>query len=435
MKKPELTAPAGNTEKLKYALAFGADAVYAGQPRFSLRARENGFKELDDIAEAIDYVHTQGKRFYLTSNIIPHNNKVESFKRSLYDYMELGPDALIMTDPGMIQFVRRNFPGQAIHLSVQANCTNWVTARFWYELGISRIILSRELNISEIKLIHEKVPEVELEVFVHGAVCMAYSGRCLLSNYLSHRDSNQGVCSNACRYKYQLYAGNERQSDRYVPVDGEFYLKEQENAGADLMHLDEDQYGAYILSSRDICAIDYLEQLRDAGAVSFKIEGRTRSLYYLCQAVRSYKGAVDDLETGNGISPEHRETLDKLDSRGYFPGFYGRNKEPAQNYATTRVLSESAKVAAVVRGYDKVTGQALISVKGCVEEGDRLEAVTPAGSDLFQATGLRNHKGQEVQVLSPGLENCRISMREDPGAFCMLVKILESKTEKLGKEV
>jgi putative protease len=411
-------------EKLRFALEYGADAVYAGQPQFSLRARENSFMTPEDIEQAIAYTHSKGKKFFLTSNIIPHNNKIKAFQQSLADYIELKPDALIMSDPGMIHYIRQNFPHQDIHLSVQANCTNWSTAAFWRDLGVKRLILSRELNIREVSLIHQEVPDIELEVFVHGAICMAYSGRCLLSNFMNHRASNQGACSNACRFKYELYAKNEPQSEDYVPLEGEFYLKESENEGGGMMAVDEDPYGTYIMNSKDMCAIEHLDKLRDAGVVSFKIEGRTKSLYYLSQAVRSYRGAIDDLEAGKPWDPQHLENIQKLDSRGYIPGFFIPQRDLPQNYETTRVISETAKVAGVVRSYDPETKKAFISVKGQIFEGDTLELVTPEGSIAFTATGLVNHKKVAVDKISPGMEGCQIDLDKDPGEFGILIKLL-----------
>jgi putative protease len=329
-----------------------------------------------------------------------------------------------MSDPGMIQYVRDNFTRQQIHLSVQANCTNWTSAEFWHRMGITRIILSRELHIKEIKQIHEKVPAVELEVFVHGAMCMAYSGRCLLSNYMAFRDSNQGVCANSCRHKYSLYSSNRPQADDYVPLQGDFYLKESEGADTGLFILDEDQYGTYILNAKDICAIEQLEDLVNAGVASFKIEGRTRSLYYVTQTVRSYRGAVDDMQKPGPLNSEHVQNVQKLDSRGYAPGFLvSRNRELLQNYTATHVRSETAQVAAFVKSYDAAAGKAIISVKGPVGEGDPLEVVTPEGNRIIKALGLQNHKGETVARLSPGLKNCRLDLDEDPGKFCLLISL------------
>ncbi len=422
----ELLTPAGDFEKLKFALVFGSDAVYAGQPQFSLRSRENSFKISNDIADAIEYTHSKNKKFYLASNIIPHNNKIEAFQKSLSEFIEMKPDALIMTDPGIIHFVRQNFPKQDIHLSVQANCTNWSTAKFWRDLGIKRIILSRELNIREISLIHEKVPDLELEVFVHGAICMAYSGRCLLSNYMSHRDSNQGACSNACRFKYSLYAQNEAQDENYTPLEGQFYLKEETNQ-TDFMPVDEDEYGTYIMNSKDMCAIEHLEKLQKAGVVSFKVEGRTKSLYYLVQVTRTYSQAIQDLQQGKPFNSKLMDQLYQLDHRGYIPGFFIHDRSDLkQNYEQTRVRSETAHVAGVIRGYNLETKQAVLSVKGQIYEGDELMVITAEiqTPNIIKAKNLMNHRGEFTDKISPGMDNCKIKLDQDPGEFAILIKLL-----------
>lgn len=422
----ELLAPAGDFEKLRYALAFGANAVYAGQPQFSLRARENGFSTPDSIAEAIEYTHKLGRKFFLTSNIIPHNNKIKVFQKSLSEFVEMKPDALIMTDPGMIGYIRKNHPHQEIHLSVQANCTNWSTARFWYDLGVKRIILSRELNLREIREIHQNVPEVELEVFVHGAICMAYSGRCLLSNYMSNRDSNQGMCSNACRLSFSLYAKNTPQDENYTPLEGEFYLKApEEGEGGGMMLIDEDQYGTYIMNSKDMCAIELLQELKEAGICSFKIEGRTKSLYYLSQVVRNYRGAIDDVEAGRPISAQYIEGIKKVDNRGSIPGFFKPQRELPQNYESTRVKSETAQVVGFVREYVQEKGKARLSVKGQILEGDLLELTTPETTFQFRAQGLVNHRREAVQKLDSGMEYCLLDVPFHPGPYAFIVKILE----------
>ena len=288
--KPELLAPAGDLKRMEYALAYGADAVYAGQPAFSLRARENGFRSLDDLAKGIEICHAKGKRFHLTSNVISRNSKVAPFQKALLEACKLGPDALIVADPGIIQFIHKECPEIPIHLSVQANTTNYLTAQFWQSMGVSRIILSRELRLGEILEIKEKCPGLELEVFVHGNVCMAMSGRCMLSNWTTHRDANQGMCNNSCRMPYRLYANPEVQSDDYQAHVGEFFLERTnatEGRAAELIGLDEDRWGTYFMSSRDLCALDSIPDLVNAQLSSFKIEGRTRSVYYLSSVVHA----------------------------------------------------------------------------------------------------------------------------------------------------
>jgi len=216
--KPELLSPAGSLKNMRYAFAYGADAVYAGQPRYSLRVRNNEFKSLEVLRSGIDEAHRQSRKFYLASNLAPHNNKVRSYIRDLEPIIEMGPDALIMSDPGLIMLVRERWPEQAIHLSVQANAVNYAAVKFWQGVGLSRVILSRELSLEEIAEIRQQVPEMELEVFVHGALCIAYSGRCLLSGYMTHRDANQGACTNSCRWKYDAHEAIENEVGDLVPA-------------------------------------------------------------------------------------------------------------------------------------------------------------------------------------------------------------------------
>ena len=310
MLTPELLMPAGDMEKMKYAFAFGADAVYLGIPRFSLRARENGFKSFEQVAEAVNYAHSLGKKAYVTANIFPHNNKLPSFDKYIAQLLDLcKPDAWIMSDPGLIMLMMEHFPKEIIHISVQANTINYASVKFWQRNGAKRIIVSREIAIKEMKEIHEVCPDMELESFVHGAICMAYSGRCLISNYLSNRDGNQGACTNSCRWQYKVYKKGEvqpdscckednpnktetAQGDEYVPLKDQFYVKESERPD-ELFELDEDEHGSYLMNSKDLCAIDSLEELYDAGVCSFKVEGRSKSVYYLAMITRAYRGATE----------------------------------------------------------------------------------------------------------------------------------------------
>jgi len=220
--KPELLSPAGSLKNMRYAFAYGADSVYAGQPRYSLRVRNNEFNH-ENLAIGINEAHAQGKKFYVVVNIAPHNSKLKTFIRDLKPVVEMQPDAFIMSDPGLIMLVREHFPEMEIHLSVQSNAVNWATVKFWHQMGLTRVVLSRELSLDEINEIREKVPEMELEVFIHGALCMAYSGRCLLSGYINKRDPNQGTCTNACRWKYNVTEGKEDETGqivhKYQPID------------------------------------------------------------------------------------------------------------------------------------------------------------------------------------------------------------------------
>lgn len=400
MVRPELLAPAGDPLRLRYALAYGADAVYAGQPAFSLRARENGFRTLDEISEGIGLCHSLGRKFYLASNVIARNAKVPSFCKTLLEVAELKPDALIVADPGIVGFLRKEAPELELHLSVQANTTNYLTAGFWRDLGVKRVILSRELSLREVVEIAERVEGLELEVFVHGNVCMAMSGRCMLSNWVSHRDANQGICNNSCRMPYRLYANAEVQGDSYREHEGEFLLERSDEAHDPIL-LDEDRWGTYFMSSRDLCAIGLLPELMAANICSFKIEGRTRSVYYLSQVVHAYREAIDSvLETGK-VSAEAFKAISFTDSRGRMQGF-GKGAELPQNYSATQERSKCGCVAAqVVRETSDNLYE--VQVKNAFSPGGRFELLSPKfGNTECGVLAAFNQKGEAVERLHPG---------------------------------
>ncbi len=385
-KKLELLMPAGNLEKLKYAIGYGADAVYAGVPMFSLRARENQFS-WETLAEGVEYCHSRGKKIYFTANIYAHNVKIGPFMKAFEKMQALKPDAYIMSDPGLINLVRKNFPDAEIHLSVQANNTNWAQVEFWKEIGIKRIILSRELSLREVKEIHEKCPDMELEFFVHGAICMAYSGRCLLSNYFSHRDPNQGTCSHSCRWEYkvfkkdaspeELYDSTGRPED-YQELTGEFYLEEMERPGEKLP-IDEDEYGTYIMNSRDMCLVSYMQELADAGIVSFKVEGRSKTVNYLAGVGRAYRPALDAVEKGESYDiAKLSDEVFAISNRGYTPGFLvGNPGEKAIYFEKNKDLHEEDPIG-IVKGYDEKRKMARIEVKNRIDLGEPLVLISPS---------------------------------------------------------
>ena len=438
MTKPELLLPAGDFEKLKFAFQYGADAVYAGVPAFSLRARENDFK-IDGVKEAIDYTHALGKKIYLTVNIFPHNSKLEPMRRAITAMAELKPDAFIMADPGVIYFAKEICPDIPIHLSTQANNINWASAKFWKEQGISRIILSRELSLREVKTIHEKVPDVELEFFVHGSICMAYSGRCLLSNYMSYRDANQGTCAHSCRWQYKVYKGHEQDHNPeyevvasedeltmdgvydpvYKPLEGNFYLEEQQRPG-EFLEADEDEYGTYIMNSRDLCAAEYLQELKDAGVSSFKVEGRSKSIYYVASVARTYRKAIDEMEQGIKPTFDYVSELAKTANRGFIPGFLVSNpKEKAQWYEKN-VQLQTYEFAGVVREV-MPDGMTRVEVRNRFEMGQELEVFFPDfGMDFIQIVGLmQNPLGEIVEVAHGGAGDIFIKLDKDvfPGVL------------------
>ena len=311
MKTPELLAPAGTLKKLRYAFAYGAHAVYAGMPRYSLRVRENDFVRLPNLAEGIDVAHALGKKFFLACNVLPHNSKVKTFIDDVAPIIELNPDALIMADPGLIMMVRERWPELPIHLSVQANTVNYAAVKFWQSLGITRIILSRELSLDEIEEIRQQCPDMELEVFVHGALCIAYSGRCLLSGYFNHRDANQGTCTNSCRWEYNVHPAQLDETGGAKPVTsttlngsaaarhidaGQVYLLEERERPGEMMSVEEDEHGTYIMNSKDLRAVQYVERQVNIGVDSLKIEGRTKSHYYAARSAQVYRRAIDDAD-------------------------------------------------------------------------------------------------------------------------------------------
>lgn len=418
-KKPELLAPAGDLVRMRYALAYGADAVYAGQPAFSLRSRENGFKNLDDLAEGIAYTHSLGKKFYLTSNVIPRNVKVEAFQKALLSALELKPDALIVADPGFVGWLRKERPETEVHLSVQANTTNYLAASFWKDLGVRRIILSRELRLSEILEIKEKVPDLELEVFVHGAVCMAMSGRCMLSNWVTHRDANQGACDNSCRMPYRLYANGGPQEDVYCEHEGSFTLQRTDRPELNPIALDEDTWGTYFMSSRDLCALEVIPELVAGGLDSFKIEGRTRSVYYLSQVVRAYRMAIDAVVAGGAVPAESIRAMSYVDGRGFMPGFL-RGPLP-QNYEATHVDAAGGCVAAQVLEQDALTGALKVNVKNPFSVDDKLELMTPEGMLPVEVESLLDFRGGAADRLNPGTEG-RVFLKNDVSQIAKVAK-------------
>lgn len=322
-KKPEILAPASNLKKIKYAIAYGADAVYCGLPDFSLRARINDFtaKNLD---EAITYVHDQGKKIYVTINIFAHNGHIERLPAHLEKLKNNLPDAIIISDPGILQIVRKALPKIEIHLSTQANCTNWKAAKFWYDQGIKRIILARELTLKEIKRIHKKVPKLKLECFVHGAMCMSYSGRCMLSKYFTGRSANLGDCTHPCRWKYNLFVEEKERPNIFLPVY-------------------EDDSGTYIFNSKDLCLIKYLDQLKKAGISCFKIEGRSKSIFYIALITKYYKLARDKKENAQKLFNE----IKKMANRGFTTGFIlGKDKYDLPANLSSEALAKEEALAA-----------------------------------------------------------------------------------------
>ncbi|TBU92885.1 prephenate-dependent tRNA uridine(34) hydroxylase TrhP [Phytopseudomonas dryadis] len=407
---PELLSPAGSLKNMRYAFAYGADAVYAGQPRYSLRVRNNEFDHAH-LAQGIAEAHAQGKRFYVVVNIAPHNAKLKTFLDDLQPVIEMAPDALIMSDPGLIMLVREQHPRMPIHLSVQANAVNWASVAFWQSQGLQRVILSRELALGEIEEIRQRVPAMELEVFVHGALCMAYSGRCLLSGYLNRRDPNQGACTNACRWQYDVKAASENELGEIVrqveptlgigaPSERVFVLEDGIEAGQQ-MPVFEDEHGTYIMNSRDLRAVQHVEQLVRLGVHSLKIEGRTKSHYYCARTAQVYRQAIDDAVAGRPFDRSLMDSLESLAHRGYTEGFLRRHvHDEYQNYQHGSSLSERQQFVGEFTG-ERRGELAEVRVKNRFAVGDGLELMTPQGNLRFTLEHLENARGQHVPV-APG---------------------------------
>jgi putative protease len=417
VKTPELLAPAGSLLMARTALDFGATAIYAGQPRYSLRVRNNDFGTLENLAAGIGETQARGGKFYLVSNILPHNAKLKTYLDDMAPVMALKPDALIMADPGLMLMIRERWPEMPIHLSVQANTVNHAAVKFWRSVGVSRVILSRELSLDEVAEIRQECPDTELEVFVHGALCIAYSGRCLLSGYFNHRDPNQGSCTNSCRWDYKVHEGNEDGSgDVALAVapaptlprapstlrrPGAAWLLEEKERPGEYMPIEEDEHGSYILNSKDLRAIEYVAKLAEIGVDSLKIEGRTKSPYYVARTCQSYRRAIDDAVAGRPFDAQLIGQLDGLANRGYTAGFYDRHPDrDYQNYLSGSSESSRSLYVGDVLGYD-AEGLAEIAVKNHFAVGDRIEILRPAGNLDLVIEAMKNRDGEAVAV-APG---------------------------------
>lgn len=403
MKKVELLAPAGNLEKLKMAIVYGADAVYAGGEEYGLRAYADNFNE-DDLRAGIEFAHTRGKRIYLTMNIIPHNDDLNAMPDYVRKVQDMGVDAIILSDPGVYSIVRETAPEMEIHLSTQANNTNWRSAKFWYEHGIKRIILARELSLNEIREIRKKVPEeLELEIFIHGAMCISYSGRCLLSNYMAGRDSNRGLCAHPCRWKYYLV--EEKRPGEYMPIY-------------------ENERGTFIYNSKDLCMIEHIPGMLDAGVQSFKIEGRMKSSYYVATVVKAYREAIDTYYENPDkyeFNPRWIEEISKASHREYTTGFYlGKPAGKHQIYHTSSYIREYDFVG-MVMGYDKNTGIAAVEQRNRMFSGDEIEVVRPKG-DFFKQKirSMKNADGEDIDVAPHPQMKVYMHMDQEVEEFTML---------------
>ena len=407
--KPELLSPAGSLKHMRFAYAYGADAVYAGQPRYSLRVRNNEFSKEDVLARGIEEAHAMGKLFFLASNIAPHNSKLKTYMDDLEPVIAMRPDALIMSDPGLIMMVRERWPEQVIHLSVQSNVVNYAAVKFWQNMGLKRIILSRELSLKEVAEIRERCPDIELETFVHGALCIAYSGRCLLSGYMSHRDSNQGACTNSCRWKYDVHEARETGTGDTVPLalpqpepdgDSPVILLEEQNRPGELMPAFEDEHGTYIMNSKDLRAVQHVEKLTRMGIDSFKIEGRTKSVYYVARTTQVYRQAIDDALADRPFDMGLMDELEGMANRGFTEGFYRRHP-PGEYQNYERGFSTSHKQQFVGAILDSNENWLSVDVRNRFETGDHLQLMTTNGNFSFELPTIIGHNENSVDV-APG---------------------------------
>ena len=427
MKKIELLSPAGSIKKMQYAFAYGADAVYAGQPRYSLRVRKNEFNHLEKIAEAISMAHAQGKDFLVASNLAPHNNKVRTYLRDMEPVIAMGPDALIMSDPGLIMMVREKWPDMDIHLSVQANAVNWATVKFWESQGLTRVILSRELSLDEVEEIRQHCPDIGLEVFVHGALCIAYSGRCLLSGYMTHRDGNQGACTNSCRWKYDVHEAKETlEGDIIAEPDNPVFLLQEEERPGEYMPAFEDEHGTYIMNSKDLRAVQHVKRLIDIGIDSIKIEGRTKSHFYAARTAQVYRQAIDDALAGNEFNMGLMDNLESLSNRGFTEGFYRRHlPKDYQNYESGASRPTKQMFVGEVIERDSATGDLLVDVKNKFSVGDEIELMSPSGNYSFQLEEMHNDVGEGIDVALGSGRVVRIPVPENiEPEFALLMKSL-----------
>ncbi len=402
--KPELLAPAGAPENLRQALAYGADAVYAGIPRWSLRVRGNGFAR-SDFADGILRAHALGRKFYAVLNVIPHMRRLKGFADALKEVAALKPDALIMADPGLIMEARELCPEIPVHLSVQANTVNALSVKFWQRCGISRCILARELPLSEIAMIREACPDTELEVFVHGALCIAVSGRCLISGLLARRDANTGACNNSCRWPFRMrnvhstVCGEEAEEDDLV-LKAE--LEDTDNRPGQWMDMEEDAHGTYLMNSKDLCALPVLKKLMEIGVDSLKIEGRSRSAFYTGAVTRAYRLAIDALASGKDVPDLSYEIVNSLPSRGYTTALL----EPGRPDATQDYLQNSPypgrwRICGGISAQDP-DGTLHITVKNRFGGGKDVLLFTPEGIKRLRTDHMRDANTGEIVADAPG---------------------------------
>ena len=392
----ELLIPAGNLENLKVAIDYGADAVYIGGEFFSLRAKAKNFSK-EDMKAGIDYAHKRGKKVYVTANILGHNEDLEAARGYFEELKEIGPDALIISDPGIFTIAKEVWPEVEIHISTQANNTNYGTYLFWWKLGATRVVTARELSLEEIKKIRENIPvQMEIETFVHGAMCMAISGRCLLSNYMTGRDANRGDCAQACRWKYSLV---------------------EETRPGETMPVYEDEHGTYIFNSKDLCTIEMIDKILDAGVDSLKIEGRMKGIYYVSNCVKVYKDALNSYYSGNyEYNPEWRNELESISNRSYTEGFYhGKAGKESLNYNNRNSYSQTHKLVAKIE--KKLSdNEYLVAIRNKLFVGQEVQIVSPeikVRDFIMPEMILLDKMGRETESVESANPNSFVKIKTD----------------------
>ena len=387
MIKPELLMPAGNVEKLKYAIKYGADAVYLGVVDFSLRAMRKGeLITMDNLKLAVNTAHSMGAKAYLTLNIFGFNSDIKLLEASMERITETNPDSLIISDPGIMRLAQKYMPNTPIHVSTQANILNYEAVKFWQDTGATRCILARELPIKDVAEIKQKVPDMELECFIHGAQCVSFSGRCLLSDYMTNgeRKANSGNCSQPCRWSYKLL---------------------EETRPGEYQEIVQDDKGTHILSTKDLCLVKHLKEMINAGIDSFKVEGRTKSLYYVSAVAKAYREAIDEVlkNPDTDMEPYFQELL-KVGNRGYTTGFYlGDGEYPSDGYSydISKGLA-GADFLCEVHGYEN--GYYRIITKNKFFKNEDIELITPAEKFITQVTEIKDLKGDEQELANTNHE-------------------------------
>lgn len=378
MNKPELLAPAGNLEKLKAAINFGADAVYLGGSKLNLRAFADNFTD-KELNEGIEFAHSRGRKVHITVNVFPHNEDLPGLEEYLKQLYNMGADAILVADPGIIMTAREVVPDLNIHLSTQASCINYKSALFWHNLGAKRVVMARETTLKDFRYIRKKLPQsCEIEAFIHGSMCMAYSGKCLLSNYLTGRDSNRGACAQPCRYKYHLF---------------------EEKVHGEYDEITEDSDGTYILNSKDLCMIEHIPELVDSGINSLKIEGRMKSSYYVTSVVKTYREAIDKYieDPKNYVfDSKWTEYLLRPSHRPYTTGFFF-NDDIRQHYDSSSYI-RNYDIVGIVRDYNKESHIATIEQRNKVYNGDIVEVLTPKGDNKI--IKLQDMKNENDELIS-----------------------------------